>query len=128
MLVDQEIVHDHDAKRTVHVYNKFDHSVAAEVARLTEAEGGGRGKTSEGCSYQLLGYIPPEMWNYDPWLVTARRALASGDRGEYTRMIQKFFEVHGSFKVHMRRKYWNGHSSKKPSAEEPPAVRGDDNG
>ena len=117
MLVKQEIIHDHDTKGTMHVINKFDHSVAAEVARMVETEGGGRGKTRQGCNYRVLGYIPPEMWNYDPWLITAKRALAAGDRGEYTKQIQKFFEVHGSFKVHMPQKYWNGHSSKKPSAE-----------
>ena len=40
MLVDQKVYIDGEKK--IHVVNKFDHSVAAEVARMTEREGGGK--------------------------------------------------------------------------------------
>lgn len=107
MLVDQKVVFDHDAKGTIRVINKFDHSVAAEVARLTESEGGGRGKLGkDGVEFRVMGYIPPEMWNYDPWLMTAKKALQAGDNGEYTKYVQKFFEVHPQFAPLIPKKFY----------------------
>ena len=46
MLVDQKVYIDGEKK--IHVVNKFDHSVAAEVARMTEREGGGRAVGKDG--------------------------------------------------------------------------------
>ena len=46
MLVDQKVYIDGEKK--IHVVNKFDHSVAAEVARMTEREGGGRAGGRQG--------------------------------------------------------------------------------
>ena len=104
MLVDQKVYIDGEKK--IHVVNIFDHSVAAEVARMTEREGGGRAVGKDGFEVRVMGYIPPEMWNYDPWLVTAKRALAAGDNGEYTKYVQKFFEVHREYAPLIPKKYF----------------------
>lgn len=108
MLVDQKVTIQHGEKgREVHVVNKFDHSVAAEVARMTEQEGGGRGSLGASkVEYRVMGFIPPEMWNYDPWLITAKRALMAGDNGEYTKYVQKFFEVHKEYAPLIPQKYY----------------------
>ena len=56
MLVDQKVYIDGEKK--IHVVNKFDHSVAAEVARMTEREGGGRAVGKDGFEVRVMGYIP----------------------------------------------------------------------
>lgn len=105
MLVDQKIFMDE--KKRIHVINKFDHSVAAEVARMTEQNGGGRGKLGKnGVEFQVMGYIPPELWVYDPWLMEARKAQRAGDMGEYTKYIKKFFEVHREYAPLIPKKYY----------------------
>lgn len=96
-----------DEKDRLHVVNKFDHSVAAEVARMTEQNGGGRGTLGRhGTEYQVMGYIPYEMWAYDPWLIEARKAKRAGDMGEYTKLLQKFFEVHREMAPLIPKKYY----------------------
>jgi len=82
----------------------FDTEDAEECARIAkEVSSGGR---SEDGSVRLMGYIPPEMWAYDPWLIIARRAQKEGDMGEYTKNIKKFFEVHPSLGVPFEKKYF----------------------
>lgn len=103
MLVDQKMFMDD--KNNVHLINKFDHSVAAEIARMTESEGGGRGKIGH-VEYHVMGYVPPEMYNYDPWLIEATKAQRAGDTGEYTRLMKKFFEVHREFAPLIPKKYF----------------------
>lgn len=105
MLVDQKVFIDD--KKNVHVVNKFDHSVAAEVARMTESEGGGRGRLGKhGAEFRVMGFIPYELWTYDPWLMEARKAKRAGDMGEYTKLMQKFFEVHREFAPLIPKKYY----------------------
>jgi len=82
----------------------FDTKDAEECLCLAkEVTNGGR---SEDGSMRLMGYIPPEMWAYDPWLITAKRAQKEGDMGEYTKNLKKFFEVHPSLAMPFEKKYF----------------------
>ena len=58
MLVNQRLELDHDSKGTVRLYNTYDMSPAAEVARDCTANGGGRATGSNGVEYRALGFIP----------------------------------------------------------------------
>jgi hypothetical protein len=55
-----------------------------------------------------MGYIPPEYWMFDPWLIEARKAQRAGDKHEYSKMLRKFFEIHPAFAVHKKIKYYQG--------------------
>lgn len=83
--------------------NTFDIGTAKRIAQETTQQGGGRTTTM-----RCMGYIPPEMWLYDPWLLQARKAQAAGDKQEYTEMVKKFFEVHPALQVRHERKYFSG--------------------
>lgn len=96
-----------DEKNRFHVVNKYDHSVGAEVARMLEKEGGGRGSLGKnGVEFRSMGFIPCEMFMYDPWLIEAQKAQRAGDMGEYTKLMQKFFEVHREFAPLIPKKYY----------------------
>jgi hypothetical protein len=84
--------------------NTIDCKDAADMARDVTQEGG-RGK-----NMIPLGFIPPEYWMFDPWLIAALRAQREGDRAEYMRLVKKFFEVHPTFAVHKdhTRRVWSG--------------------
>lgn len=106
MLVGQHMVLEHDQKGTVRLYNTYDQSPAAEIARECTANGGGRVKLSSGCEMRAMGFIPQEMWLYDPWLLMARKAQRAGDKGEYTKWVRKFFEVHKEYTPVIPKKYY----------------------
>ena len=112
MLISQQMVVDNDKRGTVRLYNTFDTGLAQELVREMNESGGGRIGSGSG-EMRLIGYVPPEMWSCDPWLIMAKRAQHAGDMGEYTKYMRKFFEVHGEFRVITPKKYWNGSSSSK---------------
>ncbi len=60
---------------------------------------------------QLLGYIPPELWNIDPWLIEAKRAQVEGDMRMYMKHMKTFFRVWKRLSVHRKRATWNGYSA-----------------
>lgn len=100
MILSQKLVEDGD--RTI-LKNTIDVQDALDLARDAR-ETGARGK-----NLVPLGFIPPEYWLFDPWLIEARRAQKAGDKKEFTKNVQKFFQVHPAFSVHGReKKYWNG--------------------
>ncbi len=107
-ILKQELIRENDKKGTVRLRNTIDCSAAIEMARITNTcnEGGNFGSKNDGC--RVMGYIPPEMWQFDPWLIMARRAEREGDRGQYQKHLTKFFDVHKDFKVNRKRKYWRG--------------------
>ena len=106
MLVNQHLELDHDSKGTVRLYNTYDQSAAAEVAKMCTENGGGRAQSKSGVEYRAMGFIPPEMWGYDPWLMQARKAQMAGDKGEYTKYVKKFFEVHREYAPLIPKKYY----------------------
>ena len=106
MLVNQHLELDHDSKGTVRLYNTYDMSPAAEVARDCTANGGGRATGKDGVEYRALGFIPNECWSFDPWLITAKRAQMAGDKAEFTKYVKKFFEVHPEYRPSIGKKYF----------------------
>lgn len=92
-------------KRRVRLLTTYDIGTAKDIAREMSENGGGRVGSGSG-EMRVMGYIPPEMWSYDPWLVQAKRARNAGDMGEYTRLVRKFFEIHPSFAVFTPKKYF----------------------
>jgi hypothetical protein len=94
-----------DKKGTMHLRSTYDVGTAMNLARDLSDAGGGRSSDSEG-RMRVMGYIPPEMWNFDPWLITAKRARNHGDMGEYVKNVKKFFEVHPRFAVITPKKYF----------------------
>ena len=87
----------------VKLYNTIDTSGASELAKETSNMGGVRDR-----NIRCLGYIPPEMWNYNFWLVTARKAQLAGDMGEYQKHLMKFFELYPQFSVKSDVRQWQG--------------------
>lgn len=101
MILNQRL-YEEDGKTILQ--NRIDCQDAIDMARETTASGG-RGK-----NIIPMGFIPPEFWLFDPWLLEAKKAQRGGDMGEYTRLVKKFFEVHPRFAVgreHQKR-YWSG--------------------
>ena len=100
VITHQEFVEGEGGK--IKVRNTIDVSEAIAKAK-EEAETGGRGK-----NIVPLGFIPPEYWNFDPWLMEARKAQAAGDKFEYQKYVRKFFSTHPQFAVLHSAKYWSG--------------------
>lgn len=105
MILDRKMYIENDERKTMHLLTTYDIGMAKDLARELNENGGGRVGSGSG-EMRVMGYIPPEMWNYDPWLLLAKRARNAGDMGEYTKMVQKFFEVHREFKVITPKKYF----------------------
>lgn len=100
MITHQQLYRDGD---TVRLHNVFDISMAKSLAHDRTQSGGERNST-----FYCMGHIPPEMWQYDPWLMQARKARWAGDKAEYNKMVEKFFDVHPAFKVINPKKYYSG--------------------
>ena len=101
MILDQKLYEDGD--ETI-LQNRIDCQDAIDMAREVTARGG---RTK---NMVPLGFIPPEYWQFDPWLLEAKRAQRGGDMGEYTRLVKKFFALNPAFAVgkdHQKR-YWQG--------------------
>jgi hypothetical protein len=93
---------------TVLLRNTVDCSQEIEAARIANeiTDGGRFGSKNDGC--QLMGFIPPAAWNYDPWLKVAKRAQQQGDMREYVKNLQTFFRLFPAFRVNHKRTVWRG--------------------
>ncbi|MGE1061198.1 hypothetical protein NXG27_00910 [Megasphaera paucivorans] len=92
---------------TVVLRNKIDCSDEVnKVREYNETTNGYFGDKNGRCMF--MGCIPPAFWNFDPWLITARRAQKEGDMRTYLRNLKKFFDLHQAFKVNHKRIYWRG--------------------
>lgn len=99
MLLAQKLIEE-DGKTILR--NKIDVSAAiAKAKEVTETQARGKNMVP-------LGYIPPEYWNFDPWLKMAKRAAYEGDKHEYQKYVLKFFKIHPEFAVIRGAKYWSG--------------------
>lgn len=107
-IIRQQFIPHNDGKGTLTLRNTIDFSEALEAARETNElnPGGYFGDKNSQC--RVMGYIPEEMWNYDPWLIEARKARNAGDKGKYTHYLNKFFDVHQALKVAKRTAMWHG--------------------
>lgn len=106
MIIKQEFDFAKDDKGTVTLRNTIDIEQAINAAKEATETGARAGDSNS--EVMLMGFIPPEMFMFDPWLVEAEKARQYGDIGEYTRLMKKFFEVHKEFAPTVRQKYWNG--------------------
>lgn len=102
----QEMYIDNDDRRKIRMLTTYDIGTAINLAKDLSEAGGGRAGEGKSGEMRVMGYIPPEMWGYDPWLLEAKRARNAGDMGEYTKNVRKFFEVHPSFAVITPKKYF----------------------
>lgn len=93
----RNIVRDNDG--TIRAQIEFDTGEAMRIAKEITNNGGGGGDPSKSGSIRLIGTIPPELFQCDPWLIQANKARAHGDKEEYSYWIMKFFEVHPEYKV-----------------------------
>lgn len=107
-IIRQQFIPHNDGKGTLTLRNTFDFSAAVDAARETNELNPGGIFGDKNSQARVMGYIPEEMWNYDPWLVQAKRARNRGDKGEYTLMLNKFFELHPVFKVAKKTTMWRG--------------------
>lgn len=105
ILNQQMFIDRDDPKKTVRLRTTYDVGTAINFAQDLSANGGGRVGSGSG-EMRVMGYIPPEMFNYDPWLIQANKARRAGDMGEYTKYMKKFFEVHPSFAAITPKKYF----------------------
>lgn len=104
-VLDQKLYIENDDRRKTRLVTTYDIGTAMNLAKDLSETGGGRSGSGSG-EMRVMGYIPPEMWNYSPWLIEAKRARNDGDMGEYTRLVKKFFEIHPSFAVITPKKYF----------------------
>ncbi len=85
------------------MHTTYDVGMAADVAREVSDYGGGRSKGGE---MRYMGSIPPEEFQYNPWLIEAKRAAAAGDKAEYSKLIKKYFELFPQYKANLIQKYY----------------------
>ena len=102
-VLDRKVIRENDDRGTTRLRLTYDVGTAMDVAKEVSENGGGRSKNGE---MMAMGYIPPEMWGFDPWLIEARKAQRAGDMGEFTKNLKKFFEIHPQFAVLFRKKYY----------------------
>lgn len=102
MITGQELYVD-EHSGDVRLRNHFDIGMAKSLVKEANMEGGDRNETMH-----CMGHIPPEMWQYDPWLIQARKAQMAHDDYEYQKNLRKFFEVHTSLAIINKQKYFNG--------------------
>lgn len=105
MLTGQKIVHDHDSKGTVHLYNTFDIGTAKEIAKEITNEGGGRAE-GKNTSVRYMGCIPPELFKCDPDLIMAQMAKDAGAQYEYNKYMTQFFLKNKEYRVTAPKKYF----------------------
>ena len=96
-------IHTGDVK----LRNTFDIGTAKSLAKDVSNEGGERN-----ANMHCMGYIPPEMWQYDPWLIQARKAQLAHDDYEFQKYLRKCFEVHTALRVINSQKYFEGWCAK----------------
>ena len=107
MIVKQEL--QTDEKGNVRLRNYCSAQHALDMARMSRElnESGRFGDKNGEC--RVVGYIPEEMFNFNPWLMEARRALRHGDQGKHDYYMMKFFELFPAFAGNKKTKYWRGH-------------------
>ena len=103
MLLKRDFEFLNDEKQTVIMRSTYDVGMAADVVKEVTDAGGGRSKNGE---MRYMGSIPPEEFQYNPWLIQAQRAQAAGDKAEYVKMIQKYFELFPQYKAILPKKYY----------------------
>lgn len=94
-----------DRDGTIHLRNTVDVSGAIRQAKEYDEMGMGNGKNG-----YMLGVIPEEFYQFDPWLKAAMEYKREGDMANYTTNMIRFFKVHSALAVTHRRAQWGGYS------------------
>ena len=106
-IIRQELTTDHEGNiRLRNICSAQDALDMARVSRETNNTGYFGDKNGE-C--KILGYIPEEMFTFNPWLICATRAKREGDMGKYNYYMMKFFELFPAFQGTHKTRYWRGH-------------------
>lgn len=105
-VLDQKLYIENDDRRTTRLVTTYDIGTAMNLAHDLSQAGGGRTGEGKSGEMRVMGYIPPEMWNYHFVLREAKKARNAGDLGEYTKLVKKFFELHPRFAVITPKKYF----------------------
>lgn len=103
MITKQELRLEDDG--TVRLRNTVDVSGAIAQAREYNEMGMGNGKNG-----YMLGVIPEEFYQFDPWLKEAMARKREGDMAGYTTYMLKFFKVHQALAVHHKKCMWHGYA------------------
>lgn len=107
-LLKQEFHVDETDGLKIMVRNTVDLAPAIESAEHINSQGKGGRFGDKNHEMKLMGFIPDEMWLFDPWLIMAKRSQQQGDKAKYKYYLEKFFSVYTAFRVHKDTKYWNG--------------------
>lgn len=104
-IIKQELNSLNDGKGTVHLRTTVEmDSVIAMAKAATELSGGRVGHGSG--EMRVMGFIPPELWTYDPLLLKAREAKRHGDIGQYTHYVRMFFKLNPQLSPVVDKKYF----------------------
>lgn len=98
-----------DDKGNIRLRNTVSAQSSLDLARISREtnDTGYFGDKNGEC--KLLGYIPEEMFMFNPWLICAQKALKEGDKGKHSYYMMKFFELFPAFMGTRKTKYWRGH-------------------
>lgn len=103
MISKQHIHFDDDGTIGIHNVGDASHAIE-ETRRMNETD------SWKGPDGYILGNIPAEYFQFDPWLIEAKKARKAGDYGKYTDYMLRFFRVHSAFACQVRRVNWGGFS------------------
>lgn len=116
MITKQELRFEDDGK--VFLRNTVDLSDAIAQAKEYNEMGMGNGKNG-----YMLGVIPEEMYQFDPWLKEAFARKREGDIAGYTTYMLKFFSIHQALAVHHKKCMWGGYAVPIISKDAPQTKR-----
>lgn len=103
MITKQELRFEDDG--TCRLRNTVDLSGAIAQAKEYDEMGMGNGKNG-----YMLGVIPEEMYQFDPWLKEAMARKREGDMAGYTTYMLKFFKIHRALAVNHKKCMWGGYA------------------
>ena len=103
MITKQELRFEDDG--TCRLRNTVDLSGAIAQAKEYDEMGMGNGKNG-----YMLGVIPEEMYQFDPWLKEAMARKREGDMAGYTTYMLKFFKIHQALAVNHKKCMWGGYA------------------
>lgn len=106
MLVKQILTSDSEGN--IYLHNEYNVQSVLDLARASRESGSNGWFGDKNGECKLIGFIPEELWTFNPWLIMAKRAQFAGDKGKHDYYMTKFFELFPAFKAGHKQKYWRG--------------------